>query len=197
MKRLLVLLVSLTLLSFGSDTVNTVVVGITSKSTLRIVGKTNVNTFTCDYDIADLSDPHRIAYHGHGKHVKFDAATLILNNKNFDCGGKAINKDFHKLLRTEEHPYITLELKKLDGDQATPNDFTATVEIEIVDKSNTYEIPVKVDKQADYHVTGSLMVDLNDYGIEPPTKVMGMIKVKDEIDIQFDLYLQHLNKPNR
>ena len=36
-------------------------------------------------------------------------------------------------------------------------------------------------------VTGSTRLRLTDFGIEPPTKFFGLVRVHNEIDVHFDL----------
>jgi polyisoprenoid-binding protein YceI len=42
-------------------------------------------------------------------------------------------------------------------------------------------------KGSDVHFTGSYSFKMTDFGIDPPTAVMGTIKTGDEIVVRFDL----------
>ena len=51
-----------------------------------------------------------------------------------------------------------------------------------------YDIPVEIqnhDKISTFK--GTLELNINDFKLEPPTKLFGMIVVKDNIEINFDL----------
>lgn len=160
-------------------------VQITTNSTLYIKGTSNVNTFVCNYGIAALERKVNISYRKAGTVITFDNAVLKLKNSGFDCGGKMINKDFHELLKSDDHPYISLELQKfIKHDYG----YTAYVIIEIAGKKNNYAIPVKQSaSQGKY--SGKMDVKITDFGLMPPKKMMGMIVVHESIEIHFDFDL--------
>src|SRR5690554_4014489 len=92
---------------------------ISQNSTLSISGDTNINKFGCDFNTFYLEPCRDIVYKKTGNNVAFKNAVLSLRNEGFDCGHRAINKDFHALLQTKDHPRITLELTEIS---LLPND---------------------------------------------------------------------------
>src|SRR5690606_31738650 len=76
-------------------------VQILADSELTITGDTNINKFQCGFDTKLLERSKEISFTKQGNNLKFKNAVLVLNNEGFDCGNKAINKDFHSLLRTD------------------------------------------------------------------------------------------------
>ncbi|MBU2919904.1 YceI family protein [Winogradskyella psychrotolerans] len=167
---------------FKESTIN-----LSSESYLKIKGKTNVSTFECQFDMTAISEAINITYKDEDSIVKFNDTKLILPNLEFNCGGKAINKDFNKLLNTEEFPEITLKLKKLSKSKTKANSITATIEINISNIVNTYTIPISVINNNDLHVSGVMPLDINDFSLTAPTKMLGMVKVSPKIEIQFSL----------
>lgn len=161
-------------------------------SYLKINGKTNVSTFQCQFDIATFSKGVSLMYKDYDSIIKFDAAKLTLPNLKFDCGGKAINKDFNKLLNTDEHPEIILNLREISKQLNDKNTVNAIIEITICDIIKTYTIPVSVANEGGICVSGLLPININDFNLTAPTKMLGIVKVYPEIEIDF---LLQISKP--
>ncbi|MGJ8549217.1 YceI family protein [Winogradskyella wichelsiae] len=186
-----------TLFLFGSNSIHLVsnevldakeaTIVFSSESFLKIIGKTNVSTFECHFDMDAFSEAIKISYQDYGKKIKFVDTKLILPNVEFNCGGRVINKDFKELLNTDEYPAITLKLKEISKIKSHDTSIKATVEITIGNIVKTYTIPVSITQDQDLHVSGVMPLDINDFNLIAPTKMLGMVKVSSEIEIQFSL----------
>lgn len=157
---------------------------ILQNSELSITGDTNISKFGCEFNTFYLEQCDEVVYHQEGNRFNFKNAVLTLKNKGFDCGNKAINKDFHALLNTEEYPKITLELTEITLDN---NKGKASVKINIAGKENTYLVPVSIVTATTNRFVGKLKLDIRDFGLEPPKKFLGLIIIKEEIEINFNL----------
>lgn len=163
-------------------------------SELTITGDTNINTFKCDFNPDLLPRETKIKHNSEGSEIGFKNAVLRLNNKGFDCGNKGINKDFHSLLRSEEYPEIELELKKVSLINA--NSAVADVRIFIAGISNDYRVPVKITETGDQYLMGNLKLNITDFELAPPKKLFGLIKLKDDIEINFNLSVKNSVEKN-
>lgn len=161
-----------------------------NNSEVSISGTSNVNSFICCYDIAKLETPIPVDFMYNGKNMIFKSTVLELENNSFDCGHKAINKDFKKLLKTETYPKIKLQLLGIQELEAHKEVYKAHVKIYIADCAKTYYFPVTVTKNEMYQVTGELNLNLQDFNLEAPKKMLGLIVVHDEITVNFNLYLK-------
>jgi YceI-like domain len=160
---------------------------LTSESELIIKGSSNVNNFQCQYDINELSDSIRINYSLVEDNLSFSKANLELKNLSFNCGNKGINKDFNKLLKTDEFPNIRIDLIKAER-KFKDSEIMVMVDITICNISKSYNLSVQVNKRnKDILVCGSLPIDINDFKLEPPKKLLGIIKVSNKIIIDFSL----------
>ncbi|NRD20484.1 YceI family protein [Winogradskyella eckloniae] len=159
-------------------------------SFLKINGKTNVSTFECEFNMSAISKSIAITYVDFENNIEFDDAKLILPNVEFDCGGKAINKDFKALLKTEEFPEITLKLIELSKVKTSSNSRTATIEISISNVVKTYNIPVSIVNNDILHVNGVMPLDITDFNLVAPAKMLGMVKVSPLIEIEFSLKIK-------
>jgi len=164
-------------------------VQILADSELTITGDTNINKFQCGFDTKRLERSKEISFTKQGNNLKFKNAVLVLNNEGFDCGNKAINKDFHSLLRTNEYPTISLEVTEL----VIQNDSQALakVDITIAGKNKNYTLPVNIADTPVDCFTGTLKLDINDFGLKPPKKMFGLIVVKEDIEINFNLTIKN------
>lgn len=184
MKTILSIALFFILVSFLPEKMsnNECVAQITANSVLFIKGTSNVNTFICNYSITSLERKINMSYREKGSVIAFNNAVLTLKNDGFDCGGKMINKDFHELLKSDDYPDINLELQKI-----IKHDFgyTAYVIIEIAKKKSNYAIPVNQSNSGSKY-SGKMDVNIIDFGLTPPKKMMGMIVVHENIEIHFD-----------
>lgn len=154
-------------------------------SELTIIGDTNISKFQCGFDTSFLNENQTIKYLKGENQILFSGAVLVLNTRGFDCGNKGINNDFHDLIKSKKHPEILLELEK--AKLASPTKGLANVKITIAGLQKQYEVPVKITNGETATFKGILELNINDFGLEPPKKLFGMIVVKDEIEISFDL----------
>ncbi|WP_250434305.1 YceI family protein [Hanstruepera flava] len=163
-----------------------------SDSEVSISGTSNVNSFTCCYNIDKLEDPIPVSFESNNKNMVFQSTVLELKSDCFDCGHKAINKDFNKLLKTELYPRIKLNLLAIKKTSELKNTYNAKVEINIADVVNSYTFPVQVTKNEGIHIIGDLSIDLRDYKLEAPKKMMGLIVVHPDVIVNFNLHLRLL-----
>ncbi|MCA0132291.1 YceI family protein [Winogradskyella alexanderae] len=162
-------------------------VAVSPDSSLIINGKSNVNRFQCAYDISQFSDSLEIGFTSEKPLIYFSNAQLTLKNMSFNCGHKAINRDFHELLKTEQFPSINLELISAEGEPES-NMINTKLNITISGISKIYDLMVEVDNTAKgILICGSLHIDINDFNLDPPKKLLGMIKVSNYINIDFNL----------
>lgn len=179
------LLFCFTSLCVGQTNLQQKTMYILPQSQLLISGDTNISEFDCNFDSEMLPTNCAVTYSETENGITFKNAVLLLNNKGFDCGNRQINKDFHALLQTEEYPSLELELKKIKMKYA--NSAEAVVDITIAGTTKTYQLPVKLLANPATGFEGKLQLDINDFGLEPPKKVFGLIKVKEAIEISFNL----------
>ena len=161
---------------------------ILASSELSIKGDTNISEFGCVFNTIYLEECRKVVYRKNGNDVIFKNAVLSLKNSGFDCGNKVINKDFHAMLNTKEYPNLTMELNKITlnkGEKAT-----AYVQITIAGKKKEYTFPIDVLSSPLNRFLGKLKLDINDFNLEPPKKMFGLIVIKDEIEIDFNLVVK-------
>lgn len=158
---------------------------ILSNSELTITGDTNISKFKCGFDSGLLQRNVGVNFIETGTGLKMQNAVLKLDNKGFNCGSKAINKDFHTLLETGEYPEITLEINSLD----LLNEYKtiALVTITIAGISKDYSVVVGNTGDPENCFSGKLKLNIKDFQLTPPKKAFGLIVIREEIMINFSL----------
>lgn len=187
MKRILIFITVLTTLAFTDSFVGSTSVIIAPNSKLLINVKTNVNSFKCHYDVLKLNKPISVSFKSHGDKISFKKTTLVLENVNFDCGGPGINNDFKELLKTKTYPQIFIKLKEINKDQNNENLIHALVDLEIAGVTKSYTVPIELKEEGTLFIKGVLPLNIRDFNLDPPKKALGLIVVKDIIEINFEL----------
>lgn len=94
-----------------------------------------------------------------------------MDNHGFDCGSRPVNRDFNALLKTEEYPEITLEVKTAE---ILPAGACATVAIGIAGKVLEYKVPITIINSENTHFKGLLQLKLSDYELELPKNCLDL-----------------------
>jgi len=182
------LFVSVLLLSnsiFSQTSVRATTIEILPKSSLSISGDTNINKFLCSFNTELIAENNHITYKAGAANIQFENAILKLDNSGFDCGSKAINKDFKDLIKANKYPEITLELTEITLDHNEKA--AAKVVISIAGKSNNYIVPVDITSEEITQYKGSLDLNISDFDLHAPKKLFGLIIIKENININFIL----------
>ena len=159
-------------------------------SKLRINGTSNVNDFECIYE--DEIEPdtltHNIQVQDTSIAVLGDDISLKIDS--FNCGKRGINKDFRKTLKSDVHPNIEIELLSIVSPNGVPTLANVATTLGGVTKEYTIELRDYKFQNNLVIVSGTNKINMTDFGISPPTALFGMIKVKDQISIDFTLSIK-------
>ena len=188
MKAYKIILLFLVFLSFGFVATTKTKVKILSKSEVTITGKSNVNSFQCKYNSNFLENEITVtSIKNNDAKVSLSNAKILIKSKGFDCGNKMITKDFKTILKADDYDNIGIELKELDLNN---NCFLTKLDIEIAGKSKEYIIPVNFNENTN-NVKGNLKLNIKDFNLKSPKKMFGLIEVNDNVDINFNLFLEY------
>ena len=174
-----------------------VTIHIEEGSRLFIEGTSNINSFECLCN--DRFNPKnvRVSVDDDRKTISFSGTTLALKTAALDCDNSKINKDLCTALKADEYPTINIVLHEASVHGASVNerdwtDIKATATLTITDQSRKVSLAVKGRKLSGNRFRFVSIKDLQmtDFGIEPPTALFGLIKVRDHIKINFDLIVK-------
>jgi hypothetical protein len=160
------------------------------KSKVSVFGSTNVNNFIFKYTEAITIDKAVRVKLSDGT-LKLHGGLIDLKVRSFDSGNGMMNSDFRKMMKDDINPFIQVELISLmpnwmpDGNWI---DGKVEILVEMNKISKKYSINCKIDSAGSVLIYGREKIRLTDFELEPPVRMMGMVKVNEYVD--FDLSLR-------
>jgi hypothetical protein len=165
---------------------------VSEDSRLEIEGATNVNKYNCalvDYSGADVLIQDDEAGVGNMSW----AGDIVMKASNFDCFNPMMTKDFLKTVQADEYPEIKIRFIELTGSRnpSQKEAFYGKVDITIAGVTKRFPVSCQLVslKENSKKLIGSQSFKFTDFGIDPPVKFLGAVKVKDEIKVNFELFL--------
>lgn len=179
------LLFTLTLIARGQE----YRIFIHPSSKVAVFGSTNVNNFKFEY-LEEISIDKPVQVKQNSGTLRLSGGIINLKVQAFDSGNGLINKDFRKMLLEDENPFIQVELIALMPNWQ-PNDVWREGKAEIMVNINQiikkYTVSCKVENPGSLLIFGRQKILLSDFGLTPPVRMMGMVKVNDWVDLDFSL----------
>ena len=184
----------------GKPETRQVKVQINKGSYLIAHGRTNLTKFHCQY-IKSLSDTLLVMITRDERNkLILKNAEISLSVMEFDCGNKLITKDFRKLLQASDFPELKVEAidiqstKSLHENQ-NPEQYqsaisSAKISVTIAGRQHDYQLEIREPVNSHRGIySGTLHVNIRDFGLVPPRKMLGLMKVNEKVDIDFYLNL--------
>ncbi|GAB4231262.1 MAG: hypothetical protein Tsb0034_03480 [Ekhidna sp.] len=161
-------------------------------SFISIHGETNVNKFNCEVNKPSLNDSIVVKNIWSNQKLEFQGLKLIYKVGDFKCGIRAMEPDFRELLKAEEEPFVVLQLNAItlhpNNDAFERLDVEADVDIFIAGVRRQIVVQHgQVINHSSAHMTfkGDKQLLMTDFDIEPPAKFLGMVKVANDIRVEF------------
>lgn len=162
-------------------------------STLRIQGKTNVNSFSCNINEYAKKDTI-ICIQNHAKPISF-TGEIQMDIHSFNCHSNIITKGLRKTLKAEEYPTMTIRFISLQFMPLQQNKIeliTGWVEVKLAGVVKRFELSYSFLQSGSTYVqlNGGRSFRFSDFKLSPPKKLGGLIKIKDDFDVNFQLILR-------
>jgi polyisoprenoid-binding protein YceI len=110
-----------------------------------------------------------------------------------DCGNGTMNEHMLKALKAKDNPTIAFRLSSYQtsktGDAVT-GDLTGVLTLGGVEKTITFKGTATEAGDGQFRVVGSHELSMKEYGLKPPSLMMGTMKVGDRVKVNFDLVLK-------
>ena len=155
-----------------------------------ISGKTNINSFHLVQTSFEANKyaPAKIIDMVYSNSEK---KTLTIPVEDFRADNQMIYRDFLKLVKAKQYPWIIINMPQLKR-QGSDNEVNFyNVEITIAGVTRIYEISCyteRCDKEGVF-IYGSRKLHLTDFNINPPEKTFGLIRVRNEVFVNFGFAL--------
>ncbi len=113
--------------------------------------------------------------------------------KSLSCGNGTMDKHMQHALKADEDPEIRFELKSYAVGETTAagTEVKATGVMTIAGSSKTVELTGLVTPTATgLRVQGETPLRMTEYGVKPPSLMLGTLKVADAITVHYDVVLE-------
>lgn len=121
------------------------------------------------------------------------AVSVTVPVERLDCNNGTMNEHMRKALKAQEFPTITFTLagyelaKQAEGVKVTLN---GTLTLGGVQKAITMQADAREEGPGALRVAGVHDLRMKEYGLKPPTLMMGTMKVNELVKVNFDLLLK-------
>ena len=156
---------------------------------ITISGGSTLRDWSCDVSRFDATVRSPVAGEALTLPSGRERATFLVPVNGIDCRNRTMNSHLREALHGERHPEIRFELTGYTlGAGST---LSALGNLTIAGRTT----PVAVEAAwsmsgANLRVQGSRTLRMTELGVQPPTLMLGTLKVHDEITIAFDLVIQ-------
>ena len=162
-------------------------------SRVWITGASNIRRFTCRARQVDgtlsLRGTATRGPHLSGQNVAGEPSLSIAVDR-LECGIGAMTRHLRETLRSNAHPVITFRLTAYDLDVTGPLPvarITGEVTVAGVTRAAIVDAGVVADSLGQLRVRGTHVVRLSDFGLEPPRRFGGLLRVRDRVTVHFDV----------
>ena len=125
-------------------------------------------------------------------------AELTVPAASLDCKNGTMNEHMRKALKAKENPTITFRISSYDLAKVG-NGVNGTAKGELTLGGVTKTIAVTAHATPEpgvvLRLTGSQDIKMTDYGLKPPTLMLGTLKVNELVKVSFDLLLKGGTQP--
>lgn len=166
-----------------------------AESRVWFTGASNIRRFTCRARSieggyrADTTEPDALLPRGDSA----SAAVLTIGAARLGCGPGAMNRHLREALKADANPEIELRLAGWDA-RPEPDGTTAVrlrgrLRIAGVEREVALDAVAARDTLGRVHLTGAQPLRVTDYGVVPPRRFLGALRVRDTVTVHWDVVL--------
>lgn len=174
----------------------------TPNSRIWIHGEATTHDFSCvvtevkgSAQIAATQDTvHQVTTESQNEEGRQNTVEVQVPVRAFDCGNSRMTKDLQEALKMKEHPEIQFEL--VHATMGAPSDTSGQwrrvdalgpLTIAGTKRLTRLHAAARALDDERFRLRGCVPIRMTYFGIDPPTKAFGLIKVKNRVEVKFDL----------
>ena len=172
------------------------VLSLTPESRLWVEGTSSVRSFKCEaktFDaVVESTSPTATAAVLGGEKVVTKVDVTVPTNR-LDCGNGTMNEHMLKALKAKEHAAVAFRLESYEltrSAEGTVVLMTGELTLGGVTKPITVNAQAQEGENGTLRVIGAHAVNMKEFGLKPPTLMMGTLKVGERVNVRFDLQLK-------
>ena len=165
-------------------------------SKLWVTGTSTVKSFACQaksFDaLVDATLPDAVAAVLAGEKGVHSVALKVPTDK-MDCGSGTMNGHMLNALKAKQNPEIVFELSSYDLAKIADGvgvKIAGTLALGGVKKDITIDATAKAGPDGTLLVTGTYPLKMSEWGLKPPTLMLGTLKVNENVKVNFELLLK-------
>jgi polyisoprenoid-binding protein YceI len=115
--------------------------------------------------------------------------SLLVEVDGLECGNGKMNDKLREALHSDKHPWIEYNLLTAERVPGAALKLRATGELTVAGKTRQVSFLVDVEMAADgtAKARGTVEILMTDFGVEPPSALLGMVKTYDKITVRFEI----------
>jgi hypothetical protein len=161
-------------------------------STLSVSGSSNVTSYNCG--IEGYYKPDTIyCYNGNINSAVQLSGCLNVDVLSFNCHNSVMTKDLRKTLKSKRYPYLSITFLTLDKlpDAQKDKVINGSIMIDLAGTRKIYRLPFEFvkHKTEGFQMIGKKTFSFSEFKLIAPEKLGGMIKVRDEFNVEFRLMI--------
>lgn len=159
----------------------------TEESRLWIEGSSNVNNFRCNAG----------RYRGQVEPPTSDTTVKVevdVAVEGLDCGKRRMNRDLYETLRSKSHPQISFQYVSTESmtylDETDRYELIVNGRLTVAGHTTDIQFPLDAEVLEDgmIRATGKTDLKMTDYNVEPPSALLGLVRVDNELTVHFELF---------
>jgi hypothetical protein len=165
------------------------------QSRIWVDGKSTVRKFTCKAPVftvdIDANAGAVSAVLSASKAVR--SASVRIPVEKMDCGNGTMNEHMLKALKSKDAPTIEFKLASYDvakGATGVQGTLAGTLSLGGVQRQVSVPAQASEAGSGGLRVTGAYELHMKDFGLKPPSLMMGTMKVDELVTVNFDVVLR-------
>lgn len=137
-----------------------------------------------------MSDPSRGRFPAPDFHLRVPVTS-------FRCGNRIMEGDMRRALKAGDHPRVEFVFRALRGGVQHDLDtglYHATIagDLSLAGQTRTIDVAVSAQRisRTSFRMRAVLPLRMTDFGVTPPTALLGAIRARDGLTVTFDLMLE-------
>ena len=119
-----------------------------------------------------------------------EAFDVVIPAATLSSPKEGLDKNMHKALKVIDHPDIVFRLQRLEPRGTEPGALRAAGVLKVAGVERDVALDITVERKgATLTVRGTLPLQMPDYGIKPPTAMLGMLKTDPKVTVSFETVL--------
>ena len=160
--------------------------GLGAESRFWIDGTSTAGAFTCT--AARVAGVGQVAAEG----AAAIGGRVTVPVRAFDCGNRRMNVDMGRALKGDAHPAVRFEVQSaaLAGPGAsgwTRARATGSLDLAAVVRPLVVDVEGRSLPDGRVRLRGRMPMRMTDFGVDPPTGLLGLVRAHDRILVRFDL----------